>query len=252
MDGQISSSAEQKPPAEPVEPFKERIELYRKAGVPTRAILEKIESEFGLEARYEAEELLHVKYESKREMSKMAVMVLVVLIAIFIFIVSYFTVMSLFDSPSFTATKCSLIGPITVTGDPDFKLKIQNALLLVEGKNCNYLRFISDNFPEIYSGNTAVTGASFYDPLKHSMAPDYSGSNFFVADAIIHQACHGYQVRSHQPQNEHDCALTQYDFLESIGAPDSDLQRVLDLRSNPDYFFDSNNVDVFSEWLGKN
>lgn len=234
--------------------FEDQLALYQRANMPKNAILERIESQFGLEYKLRAESILLKKEESKtgKKRKPVVAFAIMALTGLVIIVVSYFLLISFMESPDFNSSKCTGTAKIAVNGDTSFKQKISGALTLVESKDCNYLRFISANAPIIYSGNTGVTGTGFYDNLKNSMAPDYSGSSYFVADAIIREACLSFQQKNGSITNEHDCGITQYNFLLRIGAPKEDIDRVLNLKNSPAYYFDQNNSDVFVEWMKQN
>ena len=235
-----------------MDPFKEQLDLYIKAGMPKKVILEKIGQEFGPLSKAKAEEILIANTKAEKAQNKLFAFLIMGVIAFFIIIIIYFLLPSIFVSQNFNSSKCPSIPKISIEGSPEFKQKIFDALLLIENKDCNYLRFVAQNSPNIYSESVIIPASNFYSSIKHTMEQDYSTSNYFIANAIIHEACHGFQHNIGVLMNEHDCALTQYNFLASIGAPSEDLQLVLALKSSPDYYFDENNTDVFAKWQKQN
>ena len=232
--------------------FEERIALYKKAGTPKAVILEKIERDFGLEYRQRALEILNSSEQivDKNKNKKISAYVLMFVLVVFIIISLILFTDPIFKSNELISSKCTGAPKITINGTSDFKVKATAALELVENKSCPYLLFIASNYPVI-SSQTPVPISNLYSPLKHSIAQNYVGSDYFVADAIIHETCHAYQSKLNAPQNEHDCALTQFNFLSSINAPQEDIDKVLSLKSTADYSFDENNIDVFNLWIAK-
>jgi len=231
--------------------LEEKLELYLKAGLSKQKILLKIDEEFGPEAKAIALRIIDKSYREKKSSSMHIIIGILGIVLIFVIIIGVVMYLSYIQNSAFVSQKCGTKS-ITITGDAMYRGKLVTTLAFIENKDCNYTRFVLSNLTTIYATDPGM----FYSGQQNgdkTLIAIYSGSDEYVAGIVVHEACHAFANNSSITFSEGDCAFTQYNFLKSIGASESDLKKMeTSTQTFLQYKFDETNKDAFEVWLETN
>jgi len=228
-----------------------RIAILKKAKFPRKKLLLKIEAEFGVQERAKIEEILEkeeITQNRKQKKTIIEVLIVIFFAILFLFTIFYFMY---FQYSSFFSSKCN-IGPIAISGDPQYRQRTFDILSLIEENNCEYLSFIWVHTPYLDSKELGFRYGGLYSGGDSANISPFTGDKYYAASIVFHEACHAFQTQNNQPISEGDCQYTQYIFLKSINAPAQDIEYTKTLGTKwPEYTFNETNTNVFLEWKNK-
>jgi hypothetical protein len=233
-----------------MDPIEEKVLTYLKAGFSKKEIFEKISRELAPEDNARAKEIVEKNLSQKSKSSKTKLLIISGAAGIFLLITLIIIYFSFINNSQFVSSKCLPSVSIKIEGDTVYRDKSIEVLRLMEDKNCGYLGFVGEHTPKISSGMLGIFVGGQYEGGNSAKISTFTGDTYYVAAIMVHEACHSYQAKLGKGSSEPDCTLTQYHFLQSINAPQKDLDHTKKIGEfYPEYSFNESNKDVFLEWM---
>jgi len=225
------------------------LEIYLKAGLSKEEVLKKIENSITDKNRERVLKIVEEHFEKKNRRLYSKIGAVAFLVIIFIIVISISVYLVFIKDSVFYSENCSEDTiAISIIGGLERREEAVKVLKLVEESNCEYFLFIADNAKTINVGDPGILSSGVYRNQKDAIQIDaFSGSPYWKASVIIHEACHSFQDKNNREFSEHECMQTTSNFLKKIDAPGEDMDRFERAASSwPGYSVSGE--DVFAIW----
>jgi hypothetical protein len=228
-----------------------KVKVYLSAKMGKQEILKRLEENnlSPQEKKMVCDMIEEYYFVEQEKLNKFLIKGFLALLFVFFVLGVFYYVFFLYNSTYFSS-KCSNVGEFSIDGDIMQRSYVVNALKIIE-YDCDYLKFVNSFVPNLIVRNISLFEGGFYEKDSRTAVLDIKKFSYYgLAGVIVHEACHGYQDAFGLDFSESECVSTQYNFLESINASDSELIYVRNIASfNPKYSFGKK--DVFAEWKSK-